>query len=302
MNPRSIGMAQLLFAAVAWGTSLAATKAALEVVDAFHLTSIRFGVASLVFLALLVRAEGCVALQARGRWALVAALGIVGVIGGVMLMVVGLGYTRSEHAGVIVASQPLMTACIGWVLHGRRPTRPAAIAIAIALAGVVLVVTRGGEAVLSSGDSTLAGDLMAITSVLCWVAYTLGAQAFPGWSPLRYTALTIGGGTLAVFVLTAVAVATGLAPTPAAPQLAGVGWQLFYITVVAALLGTLCWNSGMRRVGADGFLFINFVPVSAFAVGLVQGYRFNWAELLGACLVIGALFIGHAGSRHRIVR
>lgn len=301
MNPRTIGMAQLLFAATAWGTALAPTKAALDAIDAFHLTSIRFGVASLVFLALLARTEGWTTPSAQGRWPHVVALGIIGVIGGVMLMVVALGYTRAEHAGVIVASQPLITACVGWVLHRRRPARSMGVAIAVALAGVTLVVTRGGDAVLSFSDSAFVGDLMALGAVLCWVAYTLGAQAFSSWSPLRYTALTMAGGTLAVFALNAVVVASGVVLTPAAPQLAAVGWQVFYITVVAALLGTLCWNSGMRRVGADGFLFINLVPVSAYAVGVAQGSRFNWSELLGAGLVMGALVIGHAGARRRIV-
>lgn len=71
-------------------------------------------------------------------------------------------------------------------------------------------------------------------------------------------------------------------------------------TVVAALLGTLCWNVGIQRVGANGVLFFNFVPITAFSIGVARGYPFNWAEVVGALLVIFALVSsGLAGPRKK---
>jgi len=59
---------------------------------------------------------------------------------------------------------------------------------------------------------------------------------------------------------------------------------------ISSVLAVLAWNAGMREVGAaNGMLFINFVPVTAFAIGIAQGHRFHAIELLGATLVVGAL-------------
>jgi drug/metabolite transporter (DMT)-like permease len=291
-------MAQLLFAAAAWGTSMATTKVALAAIDTLHLTSLRFGLAALVYTLMLGRIEGAGALRAAGQFKLIFVMGIVGVVGGVLLMVVGLDRTRAEHAAVIVGAQPLIMTILVWLLHGQRPARHSVLAMVLALFGVFLVVTRGDPRSVGT-DASVIGDLLVLGATLCWVTYTLGARAFPLWSPLRYTTLTMGVGAGSVLVMNAFAVAAGLVPVPSAAQFSSVGWELFYITVVSSLLGTLSWNSGIRRVGSDGFLFINFVPVTAFAVGIAQGYRFNWAEIVGAALVMGTLVANHLASRHR---
>lgn len=283
-------IACLLLAAMSWGGGLAVGKVAMMVVDAYHLTAIRYGVAALVFVAFLVYAEGPGALAFDGKTGAVLVLGIVGIGGGVLLLFVGLHRTRAEHAAVIVATQPLMAALLTWVFRNRTPARRTMLAIALALAGVTLVVTRGDPRSLLGGG-TAVGDLMVLSGALCWVTYTLSAGAFPNWSPLRYTTLTATTGVFFVLAATLGAVMLGAAAIPAPAQLISVGWEILFVTLGSALLGTLSWNIGIRKVGADGVLFINFVPITAFAIGIFQGYQFNWAEVLGAVFVISALLV-----------
>lgn len=85
--------------------------------------------------------------------------------------------------------------------------------------------------------------------------------------------------------------------SPTLGQITSVGWELFYITFISAVLGNLCWNSGIKRIGADGALFINFVPVTGFVVAIVLGHRLMWAEVLGALYVVSALVINHLLGR-----
>lgn len=257
-------------------------------VDAYHLTVIRYAAAMIVFLGWLLYAEGPRALSPEGRSGTILVLGILGIGGGVLLMFAGLHRTRPEHAAVIVAAQPLMGAVLGWIFRGERPARSTLLAILIALTGVALVVTRGDPRSLMEGGSAV-GDLMVLGAALCWVSYTLGAAIFPAWTSLRYTALTVAAGVLFCVVATLAALLLGAATVPTTKQVASVGWQIAYITFGSAMLGTLSWNIGIRRIGADGVLFINFVPITAFIIGVVQGYRFNWAEVLGAVFVVGGL-------------
>ena len=75
--------------------------------------------------------------------------------------------------------------------------------MAVALFGVVLVITaRRPRRRCSHGDGR-AGDLLVLARLASFVAYTLGARRFADFSPLRYTALSATGGTLTIFAVTA---------------------------------------------------------------------------------------------------
>ena len=77
-----------------------------------------------------------------------------------------------------------------------------------------------------------------------------------------------------------------------------VGWQLVYLIVIASVLGVLSWNAGNKLVGVtNGMLFINFVPVTVFAIRIAQGHHFQPIEFFGAALVIGALIANNVVVR-----
>ena len=65
----------------------------------------------------------------------------------------------------------------------------------------------------------------------------------------------------------------------------------------AGVVAVLAWNMGIKRVGASGVLFINFVPVTALIIGWFQGHRLSGAELAGALIVMAALVLGNLGRR-----
>ncbi|MFC7518418.1 DMT family transporter [Herbaspirillum sp. GCM10030257] len=294
MKPASLqpgrlgGIGCLLLAAFLWGCSFPVGKAAMLAVDAYFLTSIRYGVAAVILVLALLLSEGVQSLRFDGRMILVGVLGIVGIGGGVLMMFVGLHRTHAEHAAVIVATQPLVAALVTWMVRGQRPDSRTLLAVGLAFTGVALVVTRGAPLSLA-GSESVTGDLLVLGAALCWVTYTLSAAAFPTWSALRFTALTAGAGTVFVVAVTLVTALLGAATLPTTGQLVSVGWQIAFVTFGAALLGTLCWNIGIQRIGPNGVLFINFVPITAFIIGVARGYAFNWAEVLGALLVIVAL-------------
>jgi drug/metabolite transporter (DMT)-like permease len=150
-------------------------------------------------------------------------------------------------------------------------------------------VTKGRFTGLFDGG-TGAGDALMFFGAVAWVIYTLGVADFPTWSPLRYTAMTCLASLPAIFGLAALATASGYVSTPTLRDVESVGWQLTYIIGIASVFGVLSWNAGNRIIGpANGVLFINFVPVTVFAIRMAQGHRFEAIEFVGAALVIGAL-------------
>ena len=291
------GAGLLLVAATAWGGLFPVATLTLPVLDPFHITAIRVAITAIIFVGLLALSEGPQALKLEGRGLRAALLGTAGFGGLGMLIFLGLQHSRPEHGAIIMATQPLIAAVVAWWLRGQRPAKATLAFLGVALAGVLLVVTKGRFAgILAEGTGL--GDLMLFIGAVSWVIYTLGAADFSSWSPLRYTALTCVLSLPAILAVTAVATATGYVSTPSTASVESVGWQLAYIIGIASVLGVLSWNAGNKLIGVtNGVLFINFVPVTAFAIRIVQGHHFQSIEFLGAALVIGALIANNAVLR-----
>jgi drug/metabolite transporter (DMT)-like permease len=283
--PRSAGYP--LFAVIAWGLMFAILSKALTNVDAFNLTSTRYVLGSLILLGLLAAREGRSALRPGGRAVELVLLGTAGFAGFNLLANLALTRTTPQNAALVAATTPLLTVLIRWARDRVRP-RPSTLAlIAVALAGVALVITKGRLAGLSGFG---AGDLLMLGSVVGWALYTHGSSRFPAFSPLRYAALTATAGTGAILLATTVADAFGWQHLPSAAGLARDWPELAYLVFIGAVLSMLAWNTAIRRLGAaNTALFMNLVPVTALVVAILQGYRPGTVELVGMAVTVGAI-------------
>jgi len=293
------GVALALVAVLIWGAQLPVAKSAFAAVDPFHVTAIRYGVATVLLVAFVLWREGRSGLRYYGRAWPASVLGLAGMTGSPMLVFAGLSVTRAEHAAIIVSLQPSMTAIADWWLRGRRPARFTLGCIAAAFAGVVLVVTKGDPA-LAVGRGELGGDALVLAGAACWVVYTMGTESFRGWSSLKFTVLTLIPGSIGLLAVTAVLVQLGLAHVPGPAAVRAVWPQLAFLALAGVLLSMICWNAATRRIGAlNAMLLLNLVPVIVFAIEFAQGRRFAPIELAGAGLVIGALVANNLYLRHK---
>jgi drug/metabolite transporter (DMT)-like permease len=285
-----------LTAAVAWGAMFPVAATAIHHVDAFHLTAVRYLVATAVFLGLLALIEGVRALLPQGRALELFILGTLGFAGFNLLTYLALEHVRPQDASLIVATAPLLTAFAVWLTTRVKPTRTTFGAMLVALFGVMLVITHGDPSQLGGS----AGDLLVLGGVASFVAYTTGARRFGDFSPLRYTALSAVGGTLTILAVTVLLTLTGTYPLPSAADWGNAAPQTVYIILGGAVVGVLAWNEGVRRIGAaNGALFMNLVPVVTFAVEIGRGYRPGEFEILGALLTIAALVFANLAARPR---
>lgn len=283
------GVLAALGAVIAWGVQLPIAKDAFVAVDPFHITLIRYAVATVFLVPVLALLEGPGALSYRGRAWPATILGVTGMCASPVLVFAGMSLSRAEHAVVIVALQPSITALAQWLLRGMRPANFTIACIAIAFIGVVLVVTKADPAMVMTGRELL-GDFLALGGACCWVAYTMGAERLAGWSIWRTTVLTLIPGAIASALVVLVMLAAGHIRVPGVEALASVGWELAYLAFIGVLCSMLAWNFGIQRIGAlNAMLLINLMPVAAFAVRALQGHQFARVEIAGAALVVAAL-------------
>lgn len=282
--------------AAAWGGMFHVAKSALTTLDAVHVTLVRYGLAALVFLALLILREGFSAFRIGRDIIKLWFLGSLGFAGFSILAFWGLAYTRPEHGAIIMALMPLLTAIVMMAWKGAKISLVTGLCILAALFGVLLAVS-GGKIELLQGGS-LIPNLVILAGALCWVIYTIGARNFPDYSVLRYTAISCGLGAVTIVCVTVIATLFGMIQTPALPDLTAVRFELAYLVLIAGVAAVFSWNTGIKLLGpVNGVLFINLVPISALFFGWLKGHSFSTAELLGGSLTILALVLNNLNDR-----
>jgi drug/metabolite transporter (DMT)-like permease len=289
------GTLYMLLVIMIWGGFLPVGKSALEMVDPYWLTAMRFGTAALVFIGLLWVQEGRAALRTEGHLPKIALFGAFGFACFGICLFEGLKLTRPEISAMILALGPIQVALFQWWRTRRRPDNFTLAAIALALTGELLVITAGDVTRLVGGDAL--GTGLVFLASLFWTAYTLGGQQFPGWSPVRYTALSCSLGWFAILAGLAIASLAGHSRPPQMDQLITVWPQLSFIILCVSIFGMLFWNMGVAKLGpVNAGLFANFAPVITYLIALAQGRRPAAVELTGAAIVLIALI---ANNRHQ---
>jgi drug/metabolite transporter (DMT)-like permease len=288
------------FTGVVWGGQFVVGKSALARVDSFWLTSIRYALASLLLLGLLAVVEGRRALSPQGRTLPLLTLGTLGFAGFNLLAYTGLAHARPQSASLIVALSPLLMAMVLWARdHSRRPSRTTLVALAVALTGVALVISRGHPTTLWAGSLGW-GDVLVLGGVLSFILYTIGAAHHRDLSALRYTALTAALGWPAIIASTLAGTAAGWLSAPSTHDVAAIAPQILYLAVPGAVLAVLTWNAAVEKLGPQTTsLFGNLIPISTFTIEVFRGYRPNTLELLGAALTIAALMTDNLLSARR---
>ena len=289
MKAQLTGAALATLTAVTWGGQFVVGKSAVGHVDAFNLTTVRYAAAALLLLGVLAVVEGPRALRLEGQGLRLAWLGALGFAAFNLFAYTGLAHAPARSAAFVGALGPLLTAVVLWLRTRVRPTRVTVASLALALVGVALVIGGGDPgSILTSGAGW--GDALVLVGILAFTLYMLGAADLPGFSPLRFTALTaaLGWGTIAT--ATFAADATGLESVPSAAALRDVLPQLAYITLLGAVVAVVAWNGAIAAFGPQNTaLFSTLIPVTAFAIEIARGYRPGPLELVGAALTVVAL-------------
>lgn len=293
------GLVGALIAVLSWGAMFPIAKVILGHLDAFYMTLTRYVITASVFVMLLLALEGKSALKFDGKFWPAFIYGSFGFAGFSLLAFEGLSRSTPAHASTIAALQPLLMVFFNWAIKKMRPANFTLACVAIALFGALLLITRGDPLHAFTGGS-LFGDVLVFFGALSWVVYTLGAAKFPGWSPMRFTALTCAPAMLTVIFITLGLTLVGYIHVPDVQAVLSVKWEMLYMIIFASILAVIGWNVAVKSLGAlNVMLFGNLIPVIVFGIGLWQGQQFQAVEFMGVSLVLAALIANNLYLRQR---
>lgn len=278
----------MLFAAISWGSLFLVGKPVLGRLDPVWFTAVRYLLAGVGMTLLVMRFGQRPWDKLRTHWVTLTGHGVLGYGFFGVLVLEGLKLSLPSHGAVLMATMPMTTILLRWLLDGHRPGLGVAGAAVLALGGVVLV-----SGVLGRGDGPphmLLGDALTLLGTIGWVLYTRGAARLPTLSPLEYTGLTAIAALPWQLLFAVAMTAGGWVDAPTWQDLTPVAPHLLYIAAVPTVAAVVAFNFGVRQLGASrGTLFLNGVPVSALLMSVALGQHPAAQEWIGAALVIAAL-------------
>lgn len=282
----------LIVAAGLWGVAVSGTKYALDGFDPVTLLSIELlAGAGVLWVTLLVRGY-----RPPRSWWLPAVLGLLEPALAYLGDTFGLSLTSAVHGAVIGGLESGLVVLLAAVLLREAVTRPAILAIVVALAGLAVLAGVGTGA----GGGTMAGDLLVAGGVLSASLYTIVAKRFDDGSDAL--SLTAWQFTVAAIVSLLVTIARwtaspGTGTLSAAPRF----WLVAVLVGVGGFgLSFLLFNMVIVQVDAGrAAVVLNLIPVFGVASAVVfLGEGMTGRDALGAVL-IGSSVIYFAIADHR---
>ena len=187
---------------------------------------------------------------------------------------------------LVVALTPVAIAVADVLFFGAAMTMRRAVGIAIALAGCLLVVTRGNLELLFGGVGV--GELLILGCVVLWTAYTfIGRSVGKRLSPLS---ATFGASLAGWLMLTLAALIDG--SLFAISNLTADGaFSIAFLGILGTAVAFTWYAEAVGRLGATRTgMFINLVPLFAVLLGAVILHeRLTAATLFGGALIVAGV-------------
>jgi drug/metabolite transporter (DMT)-like permease len=290
---RSVAIAEGLFAVLVWGASFIATKVALTEVSPVTVVWLRFAMGVAVLAAAVALRRQFAFVPAR-ELAAFAVLGLVGITFHQWLQSTALVTARASTSGWIVATTPIFMAVLGRAVLKERLGAARAAGIALAAAGVLLVVTRGHPGELLHGRFGAPGDLLILASAPNWAVFSvLSRRALRVHPATRMMAYVMAFGWS--FTSLQLAAGPGLSEVS---RLDARGWgAIAFLGIACSGLAYIAWYDALQRMPASeagALLYIE--PLVAMAVAAaVLGERITAATVLGgAVILLGVWLVNRA--------
>jgi drug/metabolite transporter (DMT)-like permease len=282
----------MLLVVTIWALNLSLVKIALAEIPPLPYNGIRLLLSAAVLLAWLLFSEKNLRLRRRDLPKIIL-LSFTGYALYQYLFISGIHLTTASNTAVIFGSTPIMVSLLSSFFKQEKITPLGWLGIVLGFAGIYLVVSgRAGGFALSS--RTWKGDLLLFVAVFLWAHYTVSARPLlKVYSPLKFTAVTMGLGSLMFFPFS-------LAQLRLLPfgSISLRAWLcMLYSGVLALSLALVLWFFSVRRVGnSQTAVYSNLQPVLAVVFAwLLLGEKASSSLLLGAAIIFAGIYFTRRG-------
>lgn len=265
MNKPTLTDLTLILVAVIWALNFSIVKISLEEIDPFSFNAMRYVLASGLLVAAAKMRGYDLKVRKEHFWKLVG-IGIVGNLIYQLLFIVGINYTYSANAAVMLGTIPIWVAILSQLFTDEKLTPAKTLGITLAFTGVAFIII-GGDNELSFASDSFKGDVITLLAAGAWGVYTILSRRYlKFYNYNQYSAFMSVVGVIAL----------GLVGLPFLLKLdfgqisvAGYG-GVVYSGLLSVGLAYLIWNNGIHKIGAvRTAAYQNLVPVLGLIFGVL---------------------------------
>ncbi|MGP6157428.1 MAG: DMT family transporter [Vulcanimicrobiaceae bacterium] len=280
MKRESVAYAAILVLAAIWGYNWVVIKIATDNADPFSVAALRSGIATLcLFAALIVTRRS---LRPTPFWP-TTTLGLLQTTSFTLLSVGAIATGGAGKTAILVYTMPFWVVLLAWPSLHERVSRAGWIALALAAAGLALVLTPLD---LAGG---LTSKALAVAAAIVWAASAVYGKVLRTKHATDLLALTTWQmlyGTLPLVAFTAF-VHAHVNLTPAFLV------AIAYVAIPGTALGWLLWMFVLSRLpaGVVGIASLLTPVIGVFSAWLQLGERPGSLELVGMGCILAALVV-----------
>jgi drug/metabolite transporter (DMT)-like permease len=267
-----------------WGTSFPAIKLGLEYIDAFTFVFLRFLVAALVMLAVLLVKQGFKFSYNQKRLVL-----FLGVMNGVAYLMeyVGMVFTTASKSSLLINLSAVWVALLCPVVLRERLGAKKTLGVTVSLLGVFLTTTNLNFAALSEGS--IVGDLLVVGAGVAWAVFMV------------YNKPVAESGKSLIPPMTLLLICTLLPLLPVAPFSTGTvvslpleAWlAILYTAILCWVIPYYLWLKGLEHLSpvTSAIVLLTEIVVAVAISTLFLGEVFTMISGVGAVLIVVAILL-----------
>lgn len=282
----------MLFVVLIWGLNLSLVKIALSEIPPLPYNGIRLLLAAAVLLVWLRISEKNLRLR-RQDLPRIFLLSFTGYTLYQYLFITGIDLTTASNTAVIFGSTPIMISLLSSFFKHEKIKPLGWLGIALGFAGIYLVIS-GRAGGFSLSRHTWKGDLLLFAAVFLWAHYSVSARPLLKiYSPLKFTAVTMGLGALMFFPFSV----PRLLKLPLASISLRAWLCMLYSGIIALSLALVLWFFSVRKVGnSQTAVYSNLQPILAIVFAyMLLGEKATPSLLLGAGVVFVGIYFTRCG-------
>ena len=290
------GIALALLTVIVWAGNFIIARGVYKQIPPVSLAFYRWSLASVIIFFLGYRrfiAEKSFVIANRKYMLAAALLGIT--LFNTFIYVAGHTTSAINLALIGTTAAPIFVTVLSAVFLKERITPLRFTGLLLCIAGVAVLISKGSIATLIAFRFS-AGDVWTLLSALVFSVYTILVKRKPATiSPITFLFTVFIAGTLLLlpfFIIEKMVM-------PAVTWNTNLLISILYLGVGASVIGFLCWNAAIARIGSvRTALFGNLIPlIAAMEAVWLLGETITTMHIISGALVIGGLLLANLQPR-----
>lgn len=230
----------------------------------------------------------------RAHWPILTLLGTLGAGTFVSLYYIGLSKTTAINGLIINSAVPILIPIAVFVIFRETLTRIQAAGILLSFMGVLLVLTKGDPALLTTLQLN-EGDLWVLTAMIVWAIYTALLRKQPGIHWLSFAAFCFAVASIVNFPLFVGEIQAGKHIQPTLHAILAIA----YVSTFPSIVAQIFYIRGVELIGGSrAGIFMHLIPFFGTILAIIfLGERLYMYHLGGFALILTGVALASRPAR-----